>query len=133
MVRYPVSEFGHDRESGQPAFAQLESMVRAAGRYVEPTDDLRPNVLEAAHEACRQRHMSRRLGGLAILVLLLAATGFSDFLRSSQLGPAFVQSSELHRRAAQSVVEGGVGTNWALYEAFSELRREQADLLNHTD
>jgi len=128
-----VSEFSRHDENRQPASAQLESIVRAAGGYIRPTDDLRPSTLEAARDACRQRRISRRFGGLAILVVLLAATGIPEFLFSSQRGKAFVRSSELHRRAAQNAVERGVGTNWALYEVFSELRREQADLLQHSD
>ena len=128
-----MSEFGYDLDHLQPDFARLESIVHAAGGYVQPTDDLRPNTLEAAQYACRQRRTNLHFGGLGVFVLLLAATGFPGFLLSSRLGPAFVQSSELHRRAAQSVVEGSVGTNWALYEVFSELRDEQADLLHHAD
>jgi hypothetical protein len=128
-----VSEFGNDLDPLQADFARLESIVHAAGGYVHPTDDLRPNTLEAAQDACRQRRTNLRFGGLGLFVLLLAATGFPGFLLSSPLGPAFVPSSELHRRAALSVAEGSVGTNWALYEVFSELRGEQAELLHHSD
>ncbi len=128
-----MSEFGYDFDHLQPDYARLESIVHAAGRYVQPTVDLRPNTLEAARNACRQRRTNIRFGGLAALVLLFAATGFPSFLLSPHLGSAFVQSSELHRRAANIAVKGGVGTNWALYEVFSELRREQADLLHHAD
>lgn len=127
-----MSEFGQRQSRQHSAFAELESMVRAAGGYVHPTDDLRPNTLEAVRSAGRQRRTSCRLGALAGLVLLLAASGFPDFLLSARLGPAFVQSSELHRRAVQYSVEKGIGTNWALYEVFSEMRREQADLLHRS-
>ncbi|NOY41094.1 MAG: hypothetical protein GXP26_04565 [Planctomycetes bacterium] len=126
-----MSEFSQEYE--QPAIEQLESIVRSASGYLQPTDDLRPNALEAARDACRQRRTNRRLGGLAILVLLVAATGFPDFLLSSYPGVAAVQSSELHRRAARSVAENGTETNWALYEAFTELRREHSALLNPSD
>ena len=46
-----MSEFGHDLEPRQPDFARLESIVRTAGGYIRPTDDLRPNTLEAAQAA----------------------------------------------------------------------------------
>ena len=127
-----MSEFGPDLDQWQPEFARLESIVRTAGGYVRPTDDLRPNTLEAVQDACLQRRTNFRFGGLAVFIVLLAATGFPGFLFSSHLGPAFVQSSELHRRAAENALQSSVGSHWALYEVFSQLRREQADLLNHS-
>jgi len=114
-------------------FQQLEATVRAASGYVQPTDDLRPNALEAARDACRQRRTNRRLGGLAALVLLAASTGLPDILFSSYPSLIAVQSSDLHRIAARSVAENGVEANWALYEAFSELRREHSARLNPSD
>jgi len=114
-------------------FEQLESIVRAAGGYVEPTDDLRPEVLEAARGACRQRRLGRRLCCWAVLVVLVSATGFPGFLFSSSPGLIAVQSSELQRRAALSVIENGTEANWALYEVFSELRRERSERFHVAD
>lgn len=128
-----MPEFGNKFEQDHSDFAQLESIVQAAGGYVQPTVDLRPKTLEAARTACRQRRTNIRLGSLAVFVLFLAATGVPEFFFSSNLGPAFVQSSDLHHRATRSAVKGNVGTNWALYEVFSEFRREQAELLHHAD
>jgi len=128
----PEFDPDYDRRHGQPAdFQQVESLVRAASRYLQPTDDLRPNALEAARRACRQQRTSRRLGGLAFLALLVAATGFPEVLFSSNRGLVALQSSELHRRAARSVVENGTEMNWALYEAYRDLRREHATRLRH--
>lgn len=123
-------EFNCEPES---SFGELESLVRRAGSYVQPTENLRPKSLEAAREATRQQRNNRRLGGAILVVVLLGAIGFPSFLRFSSLGPAFVRSDELHRRATQSALNSSVGTHWALYEVFCELRREQSELLNHVD
>ena len=133
MERSSVSEA--DRDYDQPAadFAPLEAMLRSAGGYVHPTDDLRPNTLEAVGNARKQRMSRRRAGSLAVFSLLLAATGFPDFLLNSRLGPAFVESSELYRRSAELISFGGSGADWALCEVFSELRREQVDMLGHPE
>ena len=123
------------RQNFEPphAFTQLESVVRAARGYVQPTEDLRPRTIEAAREASQLGRSRRRLASLTAIVLLLAATGFPGSMLSSNPDPAFTNSSELHRLAAKSAMKRGVGPNWALYEVFSKLRRDQADLLNHSD
>jgi|GEM_PF-1339488 len=118
---------------GESACSPLESLVRAAGGYVQPTEDLRPRALEAAHAACRKHQASRRLGGLALMVLLAAVTGLPNFLLSIYPGLATAGSAELHHRAAQRVAEKDVETHWALYEAFYDLRREHAALLGPKD
>jgi len=117
-----VSELSPNHES-QFAFEQVESLVFSASGYLQPTEDFRPQALEAARDASQRRRTNRRLGGLAIFTLLIAGTGFPEYLSSSYPGIVAVQSSELHRRAALSVIENGTEANWALYEAFSELRR----------
>lgn len=122
----PMPEFDAD-------FQQLEAIVHAASGYVQPTDDLRPSALEAARDACRQRRTNRRLGGLAILVMLVAATGLPDILFSTYPEIVAVQSSDLHRLAARSVAENGTEANWALYEAFRELRHGHSAKLNPSD
>lgn len=113
-------------DTSNVASPALESVLRAAGCYVHPTDDLRPQVLEAAQRACRQRRTNHRHGTLLLLVFLLASAGIpSYFLRASRREKAF-PSELVHRQAAELALKSGVGTNWALYEVFDQLREEQA-------
>jgi hypothetical protein len=130
----PESNHFYHHENEQPlSLQQLESMVRAAGGYLQPTDDLRPKALEATRVACQQRRVSRRLGGMALFILLVGATGFPDFLFTSQRKLAALEGSELHRRATRSVVENGTEMHWALFEAYSDMRREHAARRRHAD
>ena len=123
-----------DNQDGQtPDVDQLELLVRAASEYVRPSDDLRPSTLEAAREACLRRRTNKRMSGLTIAVLLVAATGLPTLLLAAYPSVAVVHSAELHNRAARSVVEDGIEANWALYEALSDLRREHSALLNSSD
>ncbi len=110
-------------------FGQIEAIVRAAGGYVCPTDDLRPKALEAAKFASWQRRISLRLGGMALLVSLFNFTGLPEHFVPSRLGLGAIQSEELYRRAAQNVHEKGTSSHWALFEVFSEHRRNQAKRL----
>lgn len=123
----------HDREP--EAFDSIESLVRAACGYVQPTDDLRPRTLEAARASCRQRRWNSRIGGLALTVILLAVCGFPHWGLSPQ-GKQIARASEtirhfdLHQQASLRTIHAGFDPSWALYEAFSELRKKQSDLFD---
>jgi hypothetical protein len=114
-------------------FAEVERLLRSARGYLQPTEDLRPNTLEASRDACRQRHSTQRLGTLAACALFLAATGFPEAYISSSLGPAFIQSAELQRRVAACASSTADGMNWALYEVISDIRHDQATRLKSAD
>jgi hypothetical protein len=112
-------------------FADLESMVQAAGGYVEASDDLRPRVLESARTHCREQRARRRIQKAAVFVLLLAgfttsATGVLDTPRpGSELALGAADSSSIHSRArAYAARRGDIG--WGMVEAFTELRRRQS-------
>lgn len=114
---------------------QIESVIRAAGQYVRPSEDLRPRTLEAAREHCNDRRAERKLGGFAIAVLLLVtvsppAIQFVDVLRSTPSAPT---AAEMHHRALDYGAQPNVGMHWGLAEAFTQLRRVQAARLNHSD
>ena len=116
------------------AFAPIESLVRAAGGYVRPSDDLRPSTLEAARRASSSRRWNYRLGGLAALVMLLAVSNiparFVPEPRESTLAEETVwQEYELRQQSAKGM---GLSFNpaWAWVEAFFELRDKQAKMIN---
>ena len=126
----------YDHDGGErETLDSIESLVRAACGYVQPTEDLRPRTLEAAREACRQRRWNFRIGGLALTVILLAMCGFPHWglsSRAEQVASASgaIRHYDLHQQASLRMVRAGFDPSWALYEAFAELRRKQADLFD---
>ena len=60
----------------KPGRDPLEAVIAAAGRYVHPSDDLRPRLIEAAQEHSRRRRGQRRLMAIAgaLCGLLILAT-----------------------------------------------------------
>jgi len=116
----------HDQEDR--SLEQIESVIRAAGGYVRPSDDLRPRTLEAAREHRDDRRAEQKLGGFAIAVLLLVsfsspAIDYVDGLRSKSSAPS---ATEMQHRAMEYGVQPHVGVHWGLAEAFTQLRRVQA-------
>jgi ferric-dicitrate binding protein FerR (iron transport regulator) len=104
-----------------------ETLVRAAGGYVRPSDELRPRVLEAARVESRERQAQRRIwqAALAITLLIgiLAAAGSRFDL------PAPFSASMLQAQANVRAAEGD-GAGWSMVDSFTDLRRRQAALLN---
>jgi hypothetical protein len=110
--------------------ADVESLVRSAGGYVRPSDDLRPRVLEHAR-ATRKERQARRW------TLQMAATALVCGLLAAALQtPSSVATSE---RAAAAIgyrlygntqpTIGASDASWSMVESFTELRRRQAELL----
>lgn len=115
--------------SGQP---DLEAMVRAAGGYVRPSDNLRPRTLEAAREHRAVVRRRRRLAsiGLAAATLWWAATmrpaGESE-TKAPPLAAADVW--QLGESAQQQAAQAGAGPAWALADVFGALRVRQSELI----
>lgn len=114
---------------------ELESLIRAAGSRVCPSDDLRPRVLEAVRRQYDDRRAERKLGSFAIAVLLLLSIGspasqYVDTLRGHATSPS---AAEIQLLAIQYALRPEVGVHWGLAEAFSKLRRGQADRLGRSD
>ena len=127
----------HNQRDDRPfdSFESLESIVRAAGGYVQPTDDLRPRTLEAARDACAHRRWNRRLGAMATAVVALALCGPLSRIAPSRAGQAeapseAIRSYDLHHEASLRTARSGLDPSWALYDAFAELRKKQADLFD---
>ena len=130
-----MNDSGHFREPcDDGSIDAIEALVRSAGNYIQPTDDLRPATLEAAREQRSQQKAQHRLGGWAIAVVLLALLGFpARLMHSSALGtgnPSFATTDEVQRRALSLSADMNVEPGWALMEVFIELRHDRAELLN---
>ena len=124
-----------DHENDDRRIEMLESAVRAAGEYVQPTDDLRPSTLEAARESCSRRRWNFRLGAVAMVVIALAICDLPSRIVASRAGQAekpsqVIRSYDLHQQASLRTAHSGFDSSWAVYEAFSELRKKQADLFD---
>ena len=137
----------HDAYSRDDSDAALESLIRAAGDYIHPTDDLRPRTLETARLRCRQQRRASGMAIAAVLLVLLLPSGMQRSAHFDRLDPfsgAAVTDSlrwqagrwQTGRSGASAngssidgpSVEGEV--NWALVEIFTQLRRQQAELLH---
>lgn len=111
----------------------IEGMLRAAGNYVVPSDDLRPRILEAAREYRGNRRSERRLAGYALTTLLLWVLCLPlvddlDVLRSKLASPS---AFELQQRALEITADKGFDPNWAMAEVFTQLRHTQAELFGN--
>lgn len=131
-----MSRFDGERYvNGRESFDSLETIVRAAGDYIQPSDDLRPSTLEAAREACSKRRWNFRVGTLAVAVVLLATCGLPSRILPPQEGEVkkvsqVIRGYDLHRQASLRMVHAGFDSSWAMVEAFAELRKKQAGLFN---
>jgi hypothetical protein len=131
-----MSDFSYEPDDRDfESFDSLESIVRAAGGYVQPTDDLRPSTLEAAREACSQRRWNFRLGAVALVVIVLAIGDLPSRIMASRAGQLdnpsqAIRGYDLHQQASLRMTHSGFDSSWAVYEAFAELRKKQADLFD---
>jgi hypothetical protein len=112
--------------------SEVEAMVRAADQYVQVSRDLRPRVLETARTECGERRAQRSIRHLAIVVVLLTvfATPSGRGLEGARYPGilAAVDSDQIFSQAESKVARGG-DISWAMVEAFTDLRRQQADVL----
>lgn len=111
---------------------EVEALIRAAGDYVQPTDDLRPRVLEVVRSFRIERLIQRRIWQAAILFIALNLLGTST-LQQVELADITPRSIARDRDAAAegSVYHDGESwdEHWDTVESFRELRRRQAYLL----
>ncbi len=115
--------------SGQP-LEEIEALVRLAGDYVQPSDDLRPSVLEAARVATNEKRAQRRIARLAA-VFLLVTVGVASMAggRSSDLVGYREHSWNGSLRAPVQSASENNRSGWEMVDSFTELRRQQARLL----
>ncbi len=115
--------------------ADLEDLVRQAGGYVRPSEDLRPRVLESAHSVCGEQRTRSRVSRLASFVLVLSGwtstVGEAGTTSSAAAGFSrhVVDAEELFDSAQARAVVRGIEFDWGLVEVFSDLRDRQAETL----
>jgi hypothetical protein len=116
------------------AYDDVEAMLRAASGYVRASDDLRPRVLEAVKLQSRERRARQwiRLAAMFVLPLaLVAATLRSEFDEASSRPLGIVVAAgfdEFFTPTAVAANRSGDG-DWRMLDAFTELRRQQAQVL----
>ena len=119
-------------------YQALEEVVRGAGSYVQPSDDLRPKTLEAARSDRSRRTRHRRLASIALSLVLLAVTGLPEAILSPGKTPSNhpaqrVRDFDLHKQASLGTLHEGFEPAWALLEAFMQLRSQQAELFDESN
>jgi len=107
----------------------VEALVRAAGNYVRPSDDLRPRVLETARAESHQRWAQRRIWQVALVIALLGVC--STLVRSRMEVAASPSGGPLAAGAMSRRVEIGED-GWNIVESFTDLRRRHAAMLRLT-
>ena len=117
-------------------FSDLEARIRAAGRYVRASDDLRPAVVEAARvdRWAHQGAVSFAAVAVAVVIATYLASGVSrkaeahrqEQVESIEAADVW-QLDETVRREVRMPV-GGSG--WAMVEILNSVRDRQAALLS---
>ncbi len=122
----------HSRDDDS-VLVPIESLIRSAGNFVVPSENLRPRTLEAAREAAADRIGYFKLARLFLLLLFCSALSVPALDRLTawherSLSPS---STEIQNQAAQLSTQKGIGPHWGLFEAFQRLRSDQAANLSH--
>jgi hypothetical protein len=122
-----------ERAAMNAEFRDIEEMVRAAGDYLEVSDDLRPRTLEAARDESRETSTRFWISVLAIVVVFLAMSAgeFRGRLSSTPPFEASVSANcdQLHAVALRKAAQANVDPSWSLVDAFRELRQRQSNLI----
>ena len=110
-------------------FWDVEKVVRAAGDYLDVSDDLRPRTLEEARDVSRKTSTRSGIAVLGTVIIFLAmyAGQFRDRIpsKSPLKSLARANGAELHAATRQANVD----PSWSLVDAFRGLRQRQASLI----
>jgi hypothetical protein len=102
----------------------LESTVLAAGKYVVPSDNLRPITLEAARDLDSEKNSNATF---ARAVLSLVILGFVCIPLFSQLAIWREQHSPpTTQQIFERVSRKNIGLDWGLIETINEMRKGPA-------
>ena len=108
---------------------QLEAVIRRAGRWVQPSEDLRPKVLEAARERTVRTRARRRLFATAAAILVAVGASLSGHWLVANSGRqpwGYLAAVEVQRSAVQRSLAIRVDPIWTLIDIFREQRHHQA-------
>ena len=120
-----------DLSDSYDPMVELEAMVRAAGQYVQASDDLRPRVLETARTQRGEQRAQRWIRRLACCVVLLTGMTASVGDRGELNGGSqrFALAVDPFFQPASNTSAVRVDAGWGVVEAFTELRRQQSEML----
>jgi len=116
-----------ERFDPDDSIAEVEALIRAAGNYVQPSEDLRPRVMEAVRSQRVERTIQWRICQAAVLFLVLNVLATST-LHNVELADASPRRSPSGQSSSEQQGFGGE-ESWDTVESFRELRRRQAYLL----
>lgn len=127
-----MNSFESSREEPSD-IAAIESMIASASEFVVPTEDLRPQTLDAAREQAHDANTQRQLGAFFVCAVLLVSTclpvvGYLGDVQSQLRAPT---ASQLQEMALEHSSRKAVGPDWGLIEAFTQWRRSQAEYLGN--
>ncbi len=108
-------------------FGEVESLIRASADYVQPSRDLRPRVLEAGRLENGEWRARRLVGLFAALLMFFTVSAVEWIDASDTFRHLTLVASASH--AASMRDARGSDSGWALVEAYTELRRRQAEVL----
>ena len=116
---------------GADSIGELEALVLASGGYVRASDDLRPRVLETARMELRERRVQHAMRRTLFCVLLVGAcTSAQVSVDSSHDFPKLAAAVSRIEAPAAAVPMGDKNdVGWIIVDAFTELRRQQAEIL----
>lgn len=117
----------HNLVDWQERYDEVEALVQAAGGYVQPSDDLRPRVLETARAEAGELR-SRRWVRQASLAAAIVGIAVSIRTTTGGNDPKISDAEAVYEQASQKSVGAG-GFGWALVQAFRELRERQFESL----
>lgn len=108
----------------------IENLIRDAGDYVRPGDQLRARILEKVARRRQRRQLWQRLvGGLvctttvAALLLIVGEIGL-------RVAPQGRSAGDVHDQAVRRASMEGIGWEWALTEVIYDWRRPSASPVN---
>ncbi|TWT95026.1 hypothetical protein [Neorhodopirellula pilleata] len=114
----------------------LDDLLRNAGNYIRPRDELRASILECVRDGVDRKHRRRRwffsfsaASGVMAMTLVVGGLGLSLVPRGRTADELFSQATRRAHVARQTntigVSESGTSWQWALSEVFADWRRVQ--------